>query len=154
MSNRLSTGGRREPVLRVSSLRTEIERQGRPTVRAVDGVSLTVAAGECLGLVGESGCGKTMTARSVVRLLPAGGAITAGSVMLAGTELTGLAERDMQTIRGNDVGMVFQDPSSCLDPTMPIGRQIAESVVVHKGADGRAAAAHAVEMLSLVRIAE
>jgi len=141
------------PVLQITDLHTEIRRNGT-TVRAVDGVSLTVAAGECLGLVGESGCGKTMTARSVVRLLPAGGAITAGSVMLAGTELTGLAERDMQTIRGSDVGMVFQDPSSCLDPTMPIGRQIAESVVVHKGADGRAAAAHAVEMLSLVRIAE
>jgi peptide/nickel transport system ATP-binding protein len=141
------------PVLQITDLHTQIRRNGT-TVRAVDGVSLTVAAGECLGLVGESGCGKTMTARSVMRLLPAGGAITAGSVVLAGTELTGLAERDMQTIRGNDVGMVFQDPSSCLDPTMPIGRQIAESVVVHKGAGRRAAAAHAVEMLSMVRIAE
>jgi peptide/nickel transport system ATP-binding protein len=141
------------PVLQITGLHTEIRRNGT-TVRAVDGVSLTVAAGECLGLVGESGCGKTMTARSVMRLLPPGGAITAGSVVLAGTELTGLSERDMQTIRGNDVGMVFQDPSSCLDPTMPIGRQIAESVVVHKGAGRRAAAALAVEMLSLVRIAE
>jgi peptide/nickel transport system ATP-binding protein len=140
-------------VLQITDLHTEIRRNGA-TVRAVDGVSLTVAAGECLGLVGESGCGKTMTARSVMRLLPAGGAITAGSVVLAGTELTGLAERDMQTIRGNDVGMVFQDPSSCLDPTMPIGRQIAESVVVHKGANRSAAAARAVEMLNLVRIAE
>jgi peptide/nickel transport system ATP-binding protein len=141
------------PVLQITDLHTEIRRNGT-IVRAVDGVSLTVAAGECLGLVGESGCGKTMTARSVMRLLPAGGAITAGSVVLAGTELTGLAERDMQTIRGNDVGMVFQDPSSCLDPTMPIGRQIAESVVVHKGANRSAAAARAVEMLNLVRIAE
>jgi peptide/nickel transport system ATP-binding protein len=141
------------PVLQISGLHTEIRRNGT-TVRAVDGVSLTVAAGECLGLVGESGCGKTMTARSVMRLLPPGGAITAGSVVLAGTELTGLSERDMQTIRGNDVGMVFQDPSSCLDPTMPVGRQIAESVVVHKGAGRRAAAALAVEMLRLVRIAE
>jgi peptide/nickel transport system ATP-binding protein len=141
------------PVLQIADLHTEIRRNGT-TVRAVDGVSLTVAAGECLGLVGESGCGKTMTARSVMRLLPPGGAITAGSVVLAGTEITRLPERDMQTIRGNDVGMVFQDPSSCLDPTMSIGRQIAESVVVHKGAGRRAAAALAVEMLSLVRIAE
>jgi len=141
------------PVLRITDLHTEI-RRGGTTVRAVDGVSLTVAAGECLGLVGESGCGKTMTARSVMRLLPAGGAITAGSVVLGGTELTALAERDMQAIRGNDIGMVFQDPSNCLDPTMSVGRQIAESVVVHKGADRRAAAARAVEMLSLVRIAE
>jgi peptide/nickel transport system ATP-binding protein len=141
------------PVLQITDLHTEIRRNG-VTVRAVDGVSLTVGAGECLGLVGESGCGKTMTARSVMRLLPAGGAITGGSVVLAGTELTALAERDMQSIRGNDIGMVFQDPSHCLDPTMPVGRQIAESVVVHKGAGRRAAAALAVEMLSLVRIAE
>ena len=141
------------PVLQITDLHTEIRRNGT-TVKAVDGVSLTVAAGECLGLVGESGCGKTMTARSVLRLLPPGGAITAGSVVLAGTELTALAEREMQTIRGNDVGMVFQDPSTCLDPTMTIGRQITESVVVHKGADRRAAAARAVEMLNLVRIAE
>ena len=123
-------------------------------MHAVDGVSLTVAAGECLGLVGESGCGKTMTARSVLRLLPAGGVITAGSIVLAGTELTNLSERSMQAVRGNDVGMVFQDPSSCLDPTMTIGRQIAESVVVHKGADRQAAAARAVEMLHLVRMPE
>jgi peptide/nickel transport system ATP-binding protein len=141
------------PVLQITDLHTEIRRNGS-TVRAVDGVSLTVAAGECLGLVGESGCGKTMTARSVMRLLPAGGAITAGSIVLAGTELTALSERDMEAIRGNDVGMVFQDPSSCLDPTMTIGRQITESVVVHSGAGRRAAAARAVEMLGLVRIAD
>ena len=100
---------RAEAVLEITDLHTEIRRKGA-TVRAVDGVSLAVAAGECLGLVGESGCGKTMTARSVMRLLPPGGAITAGSIVLAGTELTGLSERDMQTVRGNDVGMVFQDP--------------------------------------------
>ena len=139
------------PVLQITDLQTEIRRKG-VTVRAVDGVSLTVGAGECLGLVGESGCGKTMTARSVMRLLPAGGAIAGGSIVLAGTELTALSERDMQTIRGNEVGMVFQDPSSSLDPTMPIGRQIAESVVVHKGAGRSAAAARAIEMLRLVRI--
>ena len=140
-------------VLEITDLHTEIRRKSA-TVRAVDGVSLTVAAGECLGLVGESGCGKTMTARSVMRLLPTGGAITAGSIVLAGTELTALSERDMQTVRGNEVGMVFQDPSSCLDPTMTIGRQITESVVVHNGADRGAAAARAVEMLSMVRMPE
>jgi peptide/nickel transport system ATP-binding protein len=145
------TGQPPGPVLQIADLHTEIRRKAA-TVRAVDGVSVTVAAGECLGLVGESGCGKTMTARSVIRLLPAGGAITGGSVVLAGTELTGLSERDMQTIRGNEVGMVFQDPSSSLDPTMPIGRQIAESVVVHRGASRSVAAARAIEMLGLVRI--
>jgi peptide/nickel transport system ATP-binding protein len=141
------------PVLQITDLQTEI-RLRNATVHAVDGVSLTVAAGECLGLVGESGSGKTMTARSVLRLLPAGGVITGGSVVLNGTELTNLSERSMEAVRGNDVGMVFQDPSSCLDPTMTIGRQIAESVIVHKGANRQAAAARAVEMLRLVRMPE
>jgi peptide/nickel transport system ATP-binding protein len=140
-------------VLEITGLHTEIRRHDA-TVYAVDGVSLAVAAGECLGLVGESGCGKTMTARSVLRLLPVGGVITAGSIVLDGTELTNLSERSMQAIRGNDVGMVFQDPSSSLDPTMTIGRQIAESVAVHRGADRQAAAARAVEMLGLVRMPE
>ena len=141
------------PVLQITDLHTEI-RLRDATVHAVDGVSLSVAAGECLGLVGESGCGKTMTARSVMRLLPAGGVITAGSIVLAGTELTNLSERSMQEIRGNDVGMVFQDPSACLDPTMTIGRQITESVVLHQGADRQTAVARAVEMLGLVRMPE
>jgi peptide/nickel transport system ATP-binding protein len=144
---------RPEPLLEISDLHTQIRRRGA-IVRAVDGVSLTVGPGECVGLVGESGCGKTMTARSVMRLLPPGGVITAGSVMLGGAELTSLSERDMQAVRGNDVGMVFQDPSSSLDPTMTIGRQISESVVVHRGADRPAAAARAVEMLALVRMPE
>ena len=152
MTSGFGPGGRPEPVLRVSSLRTEIARPGVPTVRAVDGVSLEVAAGECLGLVGESGCGKTMTARSIMRLLPRGGVITAGSVTLAGTELTQLPERDMQSVRGRDIGMVFQDPASFLDPTMTIGRQISESVLVHAGADRAAAGARAVETLGMVRM--
>ncbi|MGH3300467.1 MAG: dipeptide ABC transporter ATP-binding protein [Streptosporangiaceae bacterium] len=149
MSNGLTVVRRGEPVLRVTGLRTEIRRQG-VTVRAVDGVSLEVGAGECLGLVGESGCGKTMTARSILRLLPRGGVITAGSVVLAGTELTQLSERDMQTVRGRDIGMVFQDPASCLNPTMTIGRQISESAVVHAGADRSGAAERAIELLGMV----
>ncbi len=140
-------------LLEITDLRTEIRLRGA-TVRAVDGVSFSVNAGECLGLVGESGCGKTMTARSIIRLLPAGGVITGGSVMLGGTELTGLTEQEMQKIRGNDVGMVFQDPASSLNPTMTVGRQIAESVVVHNGAGKQAAAARAVEVLGLVRMPE
>jgi peptide/nickel transport system ATP-binding protein len=151
MSSGLGAGRRPEPVLRVSTLRTEIVRPGL-TVRAVDGVSLDIAAGECLGLVGESGCGKTMTARSIMRLLPRGGVITAGSVTLAGTELTQLTDRDMQSVRGRDIGMVFQDPASFLDPTMTIGRQISESVVVHAGADRAAAASRAVDTLGMVRM--
>ncbi len=153
MSNDGFSWGLPAPVLQLSSLRTEIRRPG-VTVRAVDGVSLEVAAGECLGLVGESGCGKTMTARSILRLLPSGGVITGGSVRLAGTELTELSERDMQTVRGRDIGMIFQDPASCLDPTMPIGRQISESAVVHLGADRGAAAARAIELLGMVAMPE
>ncbi len=149
MSNWLSVAPPPEPALRVTDLRTEI-RLPDATVRAVDGVSLELGAGECLGLVGESGCGKTMTARSIMRLLPRGGVITGGSVVLAGTELTQLSERDMQTVRGRDIGMVFQDPASCLDPTMTIGRQISESAVVHTGANRDAAAARAIELLGMV----
>jgi peptide/nickel transport system ATP-binding protein len=139
------------PVLQITGLHTEIRRNGA-TVHAVDGVSLAVGAGECLGLVGESGSGKTMTVRSVLRLLPAGGVITAGSIVLAGTELTTLSEGSMESVRGDDIGMIFQDPSSSLDPTMTIGRQIAESLVVHRGADRQAATARAVQMLGLVRM--
>ena len=140
-------------LLEITGLRAEIRLRDR-TVLPVNGISLTVAAGECLGLVGESGCGKTMTARSVMRLLPAGGVITAGAVLLDGTDLTQLSERQMQQIRGNDIGMVFQDPASSLDPTMTVGRQIAESVIVHRGADKQAAAARAIEALELVRMPE
>lgn len=139
------------PVLQITDLHTEIRREDA-TVYAVDGVSLSVAAGECLGIVGESGSGKTMTVRSVLRLLPQGGSITAGSIVLGGTELTNLSERAMESIRGSDVGLVFQDPSSSLNPTMTIGRQITESVTVHKGADRQTAAERAVELLGMVRM--
>jgi peptide/nickel transport system ATP-binding protein len=140
-------------LLEITDLRTEI-RLRDATVRAVDGVSLSVGAGECLGLVGESGCGKTMTARSIIRLLPPGGIITGGSVVLGGTDLTSLSEHDLREVRGRDIGMVFQDPASSLDPTMTIGRQISESVVIHNGADGRSAAARAVELLAMVRMSD
>jgi peptide/nickel transport system ATP-binding protein len=140
-------------LLEITGLRTEIRLPDR-TVLPVNGVSFAVDAGECLGLVGESGCGKTMTARSVLRLLPPGGVITAGAVRLGGTDLTQLTEREMQQVRGNDIGMVFQDPASSLDPTMTIGRQIAESVLVHRRADKQTAAARAIEALELVRMPE
>jgi peptide/nickel transport system ATP-binding protein len=136
-------------LLEIEDLRTEI-RLRRSVVRAVDGVSLSVAAGECLGIVGESGSGKTMTALSVMRLLPAGGAITNGCISLAGTEITALTDDAMQQVRGNAVGMVFQDPLTSLNPTMTIGDQIAESVRLHRGASKARALARAVEVLSLV----
>src|SRR5580700_2977866 len=138
------------PLLEITDLRTEIQLRDR-TVRPVNGVSLSVGAGECLGLVGESGCGKTMTARSIMRLLPPGGVIMGGSIVLDGTDLTQLAEPEMQQVRGRDIGLVFQDPSSALDPTMTIGNQIAESVIIHNAADPGTAAQRAVQVLGLVR---
>src|ERR1700722_20911031 len=120
-------------LLEITGLRTEIRLRDK-TVRPVNGVSLTVSAGECLGLVGESGCGKTMTARSVLRLLPAGGVITEGAVLLDGTDLTQLSEQQMHQIRGNDIGMVFQDPASSMNSPMTFCRQLAETGSIHIGA--------------------
>jgi peptide/nickel transport system ATP-binding protein len=136
-------------LVEIEDLRTEI-RLRRSVVRAVDGVSLSVAAGECLGIVGESGSGKTMTALSIMRLLPAGGAITGGRIVVAGTDVTALTDDAMRQVRGNAVGMVFQDPLTSLNPTMTIGDQIAESVLLHRGASRAAAMARAVEVLGLV----
>jgi peptide/nickel transport system ATP-binding protein len=137
------------PLLEIEDLHTEI-RLRRSTVHAVDGVSLALEPGECLGVVGESGCGKTMTALSVMRLLPQGGHITGGRILLEGREISALSDEDMRHIRGNEIGMIFQDPMTSLNPTMTIGDQIAEPVLLHRGVDRKAALARAVEVLSLV----
>ena len=118
-------------LVEIEDLHTEIKLR-RSVVHAIDGVSLSVAAGECLGIVGESGSGKTMTALSVMRLLPSGGAITGGRISLAGTEITALTEEQMQQVRGNAVGMVFQDPLTSLNPTMTVGKQIAGAVTLDR----------------------
>ena len=136
-------------VLEVRDLRAEI-RLRDSTVRAVDGVSLQVGEGETVGLVGESGCGKTMLGTSVIRLLPPGGRITGGQVLLEGRDLTQLTAAEMRKVRGSEIGMVFQDPMTSLDPTMPIGRQIAESVQQHKGVSRKAGLERAAEVLALV----
>jgi oligopeptide/dipeptide ABC transporter ATP-binding protein len=136
-------------VLEVRDLSAEI-RLRDATVRAVDRVSLTVHEGETLGLVGESGCGKTMLGTSIIRLLPPGGVITGGQVLIGGRDLVALSGAEMRTVRGGEIGMVFQDPMTSLDPTMPIGRQIAESVQQHKGVSRKAALDRAGEVLALV----
>ena len=121
------------PLLEISDLRTEIKlKQG--IVHAVDGVSIHVELGETLGIVGESGCGKTMTALSVMNLLPTGGSVVAGSIKLNGQEISNLPNDDMRQIRGNEIGMIFQDPLTSLNPTMTVGKQIAEAVKLHRGA--------------------
>jgi peptide/nickel transport system ATP-binding protein len=137
------------PLLEINDLRTEI-RLKQAVVHAVEGVSLRVEAGETLGIVGESGCGKTMTALSIMKLLPTGGSITGGSVKLDGTEISTLSEDDMRRVRGNEIGMIFQDPLTSLNPTMTVGKQIAEAVKLHRGANNEQALDRAAEVLNLV----
>ncbi|MEV0798537.1 ABC transporter ATP-binding protein [Kribbella sp. NPDC050281] len=136
-------------LLEVSGLRTEIDtRQGR--IRPVDGVSFSVEAGQTLGLVGESGCGKTMTGLSILRLLPPGGTVTGGSVRLDGEELTGLDEPAMRRLRGRRMAMIFQDPMTSLNPVRTIGSQLREAYRIHVGGSRAAATARATEVLGLV----
>ena len=136
-------------LLELDGLQTEI-RLRRSVVHALDGVSFTLDPGECLGVVGESGCGKTMTALSIMRLLPPGGHIVGGKIMLDGKEVSALSDNDMRHVRGNEVGMIFQDPMTSLNPTMRIGDQISETVVLHRGASAAQARERAVEVLGLV----
>jgi peptide/nickel transport system ATP-binding protein len=139
------------PLLEITDLRTEIKlREG--VVHAVDGVSLSVEAGETLGIVGESGCGKTMTALSIMRLLPPGGQIAGGSISLNGQPISALPEDDLRNIRGNEIGMIFQDPLTSLNPTMTVGHQIAEAVLLHRDVSKDQAMDRAVEVLDLVGI--
>jgi peptide/nickel transport system ATP-binding protein len=133
----------------VKDLRTHI-RMRTATVQAVDAISFDVPPGQTVGLVGESGCGKSMTALSIMRLLPPGGRIAGGSITLDGRELTSLPQREMRRIRGNEIAMIFQDPLASLDPTMTIGEHIAESVREHKHVSKRAALDRAAEVLELV----
>jgi peptide/nickel transport system ATP-binding protein len=138
-------------VLEVENLTTEFHLR-HSNVVAVDGVSFHVDEGECVGVVGESGCGKTTTGLAVMRLLPNVGHITSGSVRLLGRDVVPLSEKEMCKVRGNDVGMIFQDPLTSLNPTMTIGRQIAESVRLHRGASKAQARERALEVLSLVEM--
>jgi len=140
------------PLLSVEDLRTHFFTVDGVT-RAVDGVSFTVAAGETLGIVGESGCGKSVTALSILRLLPQRiGRIVGGRVVFEGTDLLGLDIEAMRDIRGNRIAMIFQEPMTSLNPVFTIGEQIAEAVRIHQGATPAAALARAEEMLTLVRI--
>ena len=136
-------------VLEVTDLHVTI-RQRRSAVRAVDGVSFTVGRSEIVGLVGESGCGKTMSGLATMRLLPNGGHIDAGSVRLGGTDVLGLTERQMRGVRGDQIAMIFQDPMTSLNPTMTIGDQIADAVLIHRDTTKAAARKRAAEVLDLV----
>jgi peptide/nickel transport system ATP-binding protein len=137
------------PVLDIQNLSTHIKLTSS-VVQAVGNVDLQVDAGETLGVVGESGCGKSMTGLSIMGLLPPGGSIVNGSVKLDGRELVGLKDDELRRIRGNEVAMIFQDPLTSLDPTKTIGYQVAEPVRLHRGASKSEARDRAVEVLSLV----
>jgi peptide/nickel transport system ATP-binding protein len=136
-------------ILDIEDLTVKIDMRHSAVV-PVDGVSLYVEAGETLGIVGESGCGKSMTGLSILKLLPPGGHITGGRVDFMGRNLAELSNDEMHKIRGNDIAMVFQDPMTSLNPTKSIGDQVAEPVQIHRGANKREALDRAVEVLGLV----
>jgi peptide/nickel transport system ATP-binding protein len=137
------------PVLEIQDLSTHIKLTSS-VVQAVGNVDMTIDPGETLGVVGESGCGKSMTGLSIMGLLPPGGSIVGGSIKLDGRELVGLKSEEMRRVRGNDIAMIFQDPLTSLDPTKTIGYQVAEPVRLHRGASKTEARDRAVEVLSLV----
>ncbi len=142
------------PLLEVMDLHTEF-RTGAGLVRAVDGISYTVEAGETVAIVGESGSGKSVSALSLLRLIPdPPGRITHGEIRFAGRDIMQLSDAEMREIRGGDIGMVFQEPMTSLNPVLTIGRQITETLEQHRGADRYAAHRRAVELLGLVGIAD
>jgi peptide/nickel transport system ATP-binding protein len=143
-----------ETLLEVEGLTTFFyTRQGM--VRAVDGVSFALKPGETLAIVGESGCGKSVTALSLMRLVPdPPGRIVSGHIRLAGVDLLALDEAAMRSVRGKDVSMIFQEPMTSLNPVMTVGSQIAEVILLHEAVSRAEAHVKAVEMLRLVRIPE
>jgi len=146
----MSTG----PVLDIRELTTRFDTRRGP-VTAVDRFSLNLAAGETMGLVGESGCGKSVTALSVMRLLPRpAGRIVGGQIFFKGKDLAALPESQMRRIRGNEISMIFQEPLTSLNPVYTVGFQIVEAVRRHRRMDRRAAREEAVRMLSLVGMPE
>ena len=140
-------------LLEVENLQTHF-RTPDGVNRAVDGVSFSVEAGETLAIVGESGCGKSVTANSILRLIPEPPGRIAGSIRFEGRDLLGLSDRAMRDIRGNEISMIFQEPMTSLNPVLTIGYQLGETLRLHQGLDRGAATARAVEMLALVGIPE
>ncbi len=146
-----------EPLLRIRDLRTYfVTDRGSGTARAVDGVSLDLYPGETLGVVGESGCGKTVLSLSILRLVPEPpGHIRPGSLIeFEGRNLLTLAPRDLRAVRGNRIAMIFQEPMTSLNPVLPIGDQVAEAAIVHQRLSRRAARSRAIELLRQVGIPE
>src|SRR5260370_28740125 len=140
-------------VLQVENLRTASHTRAG-VVRAVDGVDLDVSEGRTLGVVGESGCGKSVTALSIMRLIDPPGRIEPGSrVLFRGRDLASLDEEELRQIRGNEISMIFQEPMTSLNPVLKIGDQIVEAVKLHRRVSSAAARERALEMLNLVGFA-
>ncbi len=140
-----------ETLLEVTNLQTHFATDDG-VVRAVQGLSFSIGAGETVGIVGESGCGKSVTSMSILRLVAEPPGKIAGSVRFRGRELLTLPEAEMQALRGKDIAMIFQEPMTSLNPVLTVGRQIGEVLRLHEGLDGAAAMARVVELLALVGI--
>lgn len=146
--------GTADSILRVNDLKTYFYTRGG-IVKAVDGLTFDLKKGETLGIVGESGCGKSMTALSVMRLIPEPpGKIVGGSVHLEGRDLLAASDDEMRAIRGNEISMIFQEPMTSLNPVISVGRQIREAIILHQDLTKAEANARAIEMLRLVKIPE
>ena len=140
-----------DALLQVRNLRTSFPSEDG-LVHAVDNVSFSVRRGEALALVGESGCGKSVTAMSIMRLVASPGRITAGSIRFKGRDLTTISDREMRDVRGNDIAMVFQEPMTSLNPVFKVGSQVAEAIRLHRKVSRKEAWKQAGEMLDLVSI--
>ena len=141
-----------QPLLSIEDLKVEFSTYGG-SIKAVRGVNMSVEPGECVAVVGESGCGKSVTAKSILRLLPKNGRITEGHIWFEGEDLLKRTEKQMQQLRGNDIGMIFQDPMTSLNPTMTVGKQISEALIKHQGLSKAEAKERTIEFLRLVGIA-
>ncbi|MEH7333164.1 ABC transporter ATP-binding protein [Neobacillus drentensis] len=141
-----------KPILEVKGLKTHFYTK-RGVSKAVDGIDFTLKKGETLGIVGESGCGKSMTSLSILRLIPSPpGKIAGGQILFKGKDLVSLPEDEMRKIRGNEISMIFQEPMTSLNPVIPVGEQIAEALRLHQNMGKKEAWTKSIEMLKLVGI--
>src|SRR2546423_796811 len=140
-----------EPLLSVEDLRVRFWTR-RGLVHAVNGISFSIAPGETLGIVGESGCGKSVTALAMLGILPRSARITSGRALLEGRDLLKLKRRELRAIRGREIAMIFQDPMTSLNPVLTIGRQIREALQAHLGLDKKQATARTADLLDQVGI--
>src|SRR6188768_1045506 len=141
----------RQPLLSVEDLRVEFWTR-RGTVHAVNGISFDIAPGETLGIVGESGCGKSVTSLAILGLLSRNGRVESGKAVFQGRDLIRQSDRALRSVRGKEIAMIFQDPMTSLNPVLTVGRQIREALETHFGMDRKEAEAKAAEALDRVGI--